>query len=78
MFSFACAIVELIKQEYIHHYFLNNETRVQKENFGGIFSCFGFIFDQNHTFRKTKETPLRKRRRFFARKRSLLTRKTSF
>ena len=25
---FACAIVELAKQEYIHHYFLNKETRV--------------------------------------------------
>ncbi len=25
---FVCAIVELAKQEYIHHYFLNKETRV--------------------------------------------------
>ena len=23
-------------------------------------SCFGFVFDRNHTFRKTKEMPLRK------------------
>ena len=26
--SFACAIVKLTKQEYIHHYFLNKEIGV--------------------------------------------------
>ena len=75
---FAYAFVELIKQEYIHHYFLNNETRVQKENFDGIFSCFEVIFVQNGTFKMIRRLPRMKKRRFFARKRSLLTRKTSF
>ena len=65
MFSFACAIVELIKQEYIHHYFLNNETKVQKENFGGIFSCFEVIFVQNGTFKMIRRLPRMKKRRFF-------------
>ena len=65
MFSFACAIVELIKQEYIHHYFLNNETRVQKENFGGIFSCFEVIFVQNGTFKMIRRLPRPSKRRLF-------------
>ena len=68
MFSFACAIVELIKQEYIHHYFLNNETRVQKENFDGIFSCFEVIFVQNGTFKMIRRLPRMKKTPFFLKK----------
>lgn len=78
LFSFACAFVELIKQEYIHHYFLNNETRVQKENFGGIFSCFEVIFVQNGTFKMIRRLPRMKKQRFSTTNSSFSWKKTAF
>ena len=40
------------------------------------FPCFEVIFEQNNVFHRTEKMPTLKKRRFFGRKRSLLTRKT--